>query len=122
MLRVAALLLAVLVAGISIYLFWLSRRETTEEKIRGSAAVKGCDVRGSTVVVTAVVFNDKGYPVTHSMLYWAEDASGSRLTKLGEPLVSVLVQPGQHATARGIAELPERVDPTKVARCDVSVR
>ncbi|MFR9780884.1 hypothetical protein ACL02O_33210 [Micromonospora sp. MS34] len=117
-----AVLLALLVAAISIHLLVVSQQETTEENIRGPAVVKGCDVRGSEVVVTAEVFNDKEHPVTHLMVYWAEDASGVRLTKLGEPLVSIPLQPGQRATVSGTAELSEAVDEAKVAGCQVSVR
>lgn len=118
-LKVAALLVATLLPCVSVYLFVLP---DPEEELRGPAVIKGCDVRGSGVVVTAEVFNDREYTMTLSMIYWATDASGQRLTDYGEPLPSVRLRPGQRTTMSGTAEFLEGVDQAKVDRCEVSVR
>ena len=120
--KVAAVLVTSLLACIAVYLFVLQDQQTAEEELRGPAVVKGCEVRGSRVVVTAEVFNPREHAMTLSMIYWATDASGSRLTNYGEPLPSVRLRPGQRTTMSGTAEFLEGADQAKLARCEVSVR
>ena len=120
--KVAAVLVTSLLACIAVYLFVLQQQQTAEEELRGPAVVKGCEVRGSKVVVTADVFNPREYSMTLSMIYWATDASGSRLTNYGEPLPSVRLWPGERTTMSGTAEFLEGADQATVARCEVSVR
>jgi hypothetical protein len=117
-LRVAALLLALLVAGVLVHLFL--RRETTGEKIRGPAVVKGCDVRGSRVNVTAEVYNDRDHAM--NLIFWATHASGTSVTKPGAGLPSVHLEPGQRMTRTATAEIMEGVDQGRATGCEVSVR
>lgn len=125
-LKVAAFLLALpLACALVLLVAWLMlpKAQTTEEMVRGPAVVKGCDARGSTVVVTAEVFNPTDRPLTLSMGYWAEDEGGNLLTEQPAPHVSsTRLQPGERQTLSGVARLLEGADPDKIASCDVTVR